>query len=55
MAYVIQVLVTACEQDQDDTALILIVSCQQNLYDICHCCVYSEKTYAIAVFTVKNS
>ena len=37
MVYVIQVLLTACEQD---------LSCKlsANLYDIYHCCVYSGKT-----------
>jgi len=30
--------------DQDGSSiLILHASCQQNLYDIYHCCVYSEK------------
>ena len=31
------VLLTACEQDQDDRKL------SANLYDIYHCCVYSDK------------
>ena len=44
MVYVMQVTVTACEQDQHGTALILLASCQQ----IC-------MTYTIAVCTVKNS
>ena len=46
MVYVIQVTVTACEQDQDGTssALILLASCQQTFM-----------TYTIAVRTVKNS
>jgi len=26
-----------------DSILILLASCQQNLYDIYHCCFYSEK------------
>jgi len=45
MVYVIQVTVTACEQDQDGTrsVLILIASCQQN-----------SMTYTIVVFTVKT-
>jgi len=45
--YVIQVLLTACEQNQDGTAsslLILLASCQQTCM-----------TYTIAVCTVKNS
>ena len=33
-------LLTACEQDQGGTARKL----STNLYDIHHCCVYSEKT-----------
>jgi len=53
MAYVIQVLLTACEQDQDDTALILLASCRQNLYDICHC-MYSEKLLMMDRRTVRN-
>jgi len=38
-------LLTACEQDQDGASsiLILLASLQANLYDIYHCCVYSEK------------
>jgi len=43
MVYVIQVTVTACKQDQDGYVLILLASCNCNLYDIHHCCVYSEK------------
>jgi len=37
-------LLTACEQDQDRTILILLASCQQTCM-----------TYTIAVCTVKNS
>ena len=37
--YVIQVLLTASEQDQDGTTLILLSSCQQNLYDTYRYCV----------------
>jgi len=37
-------LLTACEQDQDGTILILLASCQQ-----------TRMTYTIAVCTVKNS
>jgi hypothetical protein len=36
MVYVIQVLLTACKQEH-------LLSCQQNLYNIYHCCVYSKK------------
>ena len=46
MVYVIQVMLTACEQDQDGTIsiLILLASCQQTCM-----------TYIITVCTVKNS
>jgi len=45
MAYVIQVTVTACKQDQEGTSvLILLASCQQ-----------TSMTYTIAVCTVKIS
>jgi len=54
MAYVIQVNVTACEQDQGGIVLILLASCHINLYDICHCCVYSEKLLMIDRGTVRN-
>jgi len=43
MVYVIQVLLTACEQDQDGTGLVLLASCQQ-----------TSTAYTIAVCTVKN-
>jgi len=33
----------ACEQDQDGTSSVLILQLSANLYDIYHCCVYSEK------------
>jgi len=40
-------LPTASEQDQDGPSSsgirIPLASCQQNLYDIYHCCVYTEK------------
>ena len=56
MLYVIQVLLTACEQDQDGTGsvLILLASCQQNLYDIYHCCVCSEKVLIMDRGTVQT-
>ena len=52
-------LLTACKQDQDGTDsgwnfLILLASCLQNLYDIYHCCVYSEKLLMIDRGTVQN-
>jgi len=31
-------------QNQTRSVLILLTSCQPNMYDIYHCCVYSEKT-----------
>ena len=44
--YAMQVLLTACEQDQDgnSSVLILLASCQQTFM-----------TYTIAVCTVKNT
>jgi len=39
MVYVIQVLLTDCERDRDGTCKL-----SANLYDIYHCCVYSDKT-----------
>jgi len=50
MVYVIQVTVTACEQDQDGTSSIL----SADLYDIHHCCVYSEKLLMMDRGTVRN-
>ena len=50
MVYVIQVTVTACEQDQGWTARNL----SANLYDIYHCCVYSEKRLMTDRGTVPN-
>ena len=50
MLYVIQVLLTTCEQDQDgfhpDTV--------RKLYDIYHCCVYSEKLLMMDRGAVRN-
>jgi len=34
--------------------LILLASCQQNLYDIRHCCVYSKKLLTMDRGTVRN-
>jgi len=53
MVYVIQILLTTCEQDQDGIGLILLQQTERfrphpdrklsaNLYDIYHCCVYSK-------------
>jgi len=36
------------------SVLILLASCQQNLYDIYHCCVYSEKLLMMDRGTVRN-
>jgi len=36
------------------SVLILIASCQANLYDIYHCCVYSEKLLMMDRGTVRN-
>ena len=49
-------LLTACDQDQDgtDSVLILLASCNCNLYDIYHCCVYSEKLLMMDRGTVRN-
>jgi len=44
-------LLTACEQDQDGTVLILLASCQHNLY---HCRVYNEKLLMTDGRTVRN-
>jgi len=45
------VLLTACKQDQDDPASKL----SANLYDIYHCCVYSEKLLMTDRGTVRNT
>ena len=38
-----------------DSVLIFLASCQQaNLYDIYHCCVYSEKLLTMDRGTVRN-
>ena len=36
------------------SVLILLPSCQQNLYDIYHCCVYSEILLMVDRGTVRN-
>ena len=36
------------------SVLILLASCQANLYDIYHCCVYSEKLLMMDRGTVRN-
>jgi len=41
-------LLTACEQDQDGTGLVLL------LYNIYHGCVYSEKLLMVDRGTVRN-
>ena len=56
MVYVIQVLLTAANrirmelQFHPDPAR----SCQQNLYDIYHCCVYGQKLLMMDRGTVRN-
>ena len=54
MVYVIQVTVTACEQDQDGTAPDPARKLSANQYDIHHCCVYSEKLLMMDGGTVRN-
>jgi hypothetical protein len=49
MVYVL----TACEQDQDGTGSVLILL-SANLYDIYHCCVYSEKLPMLDKGNVRN-
>jgi hypothetical protein len=53
--------VTVCEQDQDGTGLVLLLfrpdptrKLSANLYDIHHCCVYSEKLLMMDRGTVRN-
>jgi len=36
--------VSVLMQNQISSVLILLASCQHNLDDVYHCCVYSEKT-----------
>jgi len=50
VVYVIQVLLTASEQERPDSARKL----SANLYDIHHCCVYSEKLLMMDGGTVRN-
>ena len=50
VVYVIQVMLTACEQEH----LFVLASCQHDLYDIYHCCVYSEKLPMMDRGTVRN-
>jgi len=49
--YVIQVMQTVCEQEQ----MLLLTNCLHNLYDIYHCCVYSEKFLMMDRGTVRNT
>jgi len=46
-------LLTACEQDQDGTDPAHKLSA--NLYDVYHCCVYSEKLLMMDRGTVRNT
>jgi len=56
MVYVIQVMLTACEQDQDGTQFHPDPArkLSANLYDINHCCVSSEKLLMMDRGTVRN-
>ena len=45
-------LLTACEQDQDGTNPARKMSA--NLYDIYHCCAYSEKLLMMDKGTARN-
>ena len=49
-------LLTACEQDQDGTQFHSDPACKlsENLYDINHCCVYSEKLLMMDRGTLQN-
>ena len=50
-------LQTACEQDQDGTAQFRPDPARKlsaNLYDIYHCCVYSEKLLMMDIGIVRN-
>jgi len=54
MVYVIQVY---RQQDQDGTSSVLILRASKqsaNLYDMYHCCVYSEKLLMMDRGTVRN-
>ena len=52
LIYVIQL--TSRIRTERPAVLILLASCQQNLYDIYHCCVYSEELLMIDRETVRN-
>jgi len=57
VVYVIQVLLTACGQGSGrncSCVLILLASCNCKLYDIYHCCVYSEKLLMMDRGTIQN-
>jgi hypothetical protein len=65
MVYVIQVMLTTCEQDQEGTSSIVILlaswfhpvparKLSAELYDIYHYCVYSEKLLMMDRGTVRN-
>jgi len=40
--------------DQDQDVLIRLASCQEKMYDIHHCCVYSEKLLMMDRVIVRN-
>jgi len=50
MVYIIEVLLTACGQEH----MLLLASCQQNLFNINHCCVYNEKILMMDRGTLQN-
>jgi len=45
---------TACEQDQDILILLTHPDPARKLYDIYHCCVYSEKLLMMDRGTLRN-
>jgi len=47
-------LLRASEQDQDETVLILLASCQQTCMTYTYCCVYSEKLLMMDRRAVRN-
>jgi len=56
VVYVIQVMLTACKQNQDGTQFLPgpARKLSTNLYDINSCCVYSEKLLFMDRGTVRN-
>jgi hypothetical protein len=56
MSYRFTGLLTACEQDQNETAFHPdpVHKLSAKLYDVYHCCVYSEKLPTMDRGTVRN-